>query len=347
MGVFVIAEAGVNHNGDLALALDLVEAAAQAGADAVKFQIFKAAALATAAAPKAGYQRRTTAGAESQVEMLRGLELGEDDFRVLAERCSERGIRFLASPFDEASLDFLVQELDVPVLKLPSGEITNGPFLVRAAQSGRPIILSTGMSTLDEVRDALGLLAWGYGGKKGPVPEDLAILRDRITLLHCTSEYPAPFQDVNLRAMDTMRAAFGLPVGFSDHTPGIAAALAATALGATVVEKHFTLDRGLPGPDHRASLEPGELAAMVEGIRQVEAALGDGVKTPRSSELETRAVARRSLVAIRPIRKGEALTADNLGAKRPGGGLSPMRFWDLEGRPASRDYGLDEPIAED
>lgn len=350
MSVYVIAEAGVNHNGNAALALRMVDVAANAGANAVKFQIFRTDSLVTAQAPKAGYQQRTTDAAESQRAMLCRLELRQEDFHALAARCKARGVDFMASPFDTESIDFLAKGLGCTTLKLPSGEVTNGPFLLAAARTGCSIVLSTGMSNLDEVREALDVLAWGYLGREGaphPAPEGPAALKGRVTLLHCTSEYPTPFVDVNLRAMDSLREAFGLPVGLSDHTTGIVAPIAAVARGACLIEKHFTLDASLPGPDHKASLEPGQLAAMIAGIRQVEDSMGDGIKVPRPSEMNTRQVARRSLVATRPIAKGEAFTPENMAAKRPGGGLSPMRYWDLLGKPAGRDYALDEPLVED
>lgn len=347
--VFVIAEAGVNHDGDPGRAVALVDAAAKAGADAVKFQTFRADRLATADAPKAAYQSR--ADGATQLEMLRVLELDADAHRMLARRCSDKQIKFLSSPFDLESLDFLVDKIDVDSLKIGSGEITNGPLLLAVARSGRKVILSTGMSTLDEVRDALEILAFGYdNGDAIPASTvlenmtDLTILKDKVTLLHCTSQYPAAMQDANLRAMATMRDAFGLRVGFSDHTLGATAAIAATALGATVIEKHFTLDRNAQGPDHAASLEPDELASMIVRIRDVEAALGDGEKMPAASERETRIIARKSLVALRPVRAGESFTVENLGVKRPGGGQSPMDYWDLLGSIAKRDYAADEII---
>jgi N-acetylneuraminate synthase len=347
--VFIIAEAGVNHDGDPERAAALVDAAAEAGADAVKFQTFHADRLATADAPKAAYQSR--ADGANQLEMLRALELDADAHRMLARQCSDQNIIFLSSPFDVESLAFLVDEIGVDSLKIGSGEITNGPLLLAAAQSGRKVILSTGMSTLDEVRDALEILAFGYdSGDVTPTSTarenitDLAILKDKVTLLHCTSQYPAPMKDTNLRAMATLRDAFGLRVGFSDHTPGATAAIAAVALGAMVIEKHFTLDRSAQGPDHAASLEPDELASMIAYIRDVEAALGSGEKTPAASERETRIIARKSLVALRPVRAGETFTVENLGVKRSGGGQSPMGYWDRLGCIAKRDYAVDEII---
>ncbi|CAA7621689.1 N-acetylneuraminate synthase [Magnetospirillum sp. UT-4] len=353
-GVFVIAEAGVNHNGDLDRALALVDAAAAAGADAVKFQTFVPEEVISRFAPKAEYQKRTTGGDDSQLDMVRALRLSEDDHRALVRRCGEKGIAFLSTPFDLPSLDFLTGGLGLDLLKLPSGEITNWPLLLAAARSGRRIILSTGMSTLDEVEAALGVLAFGYAASAAPGAEAFraayasaagrAALAARVSLLHCTTEYPTPFADVNLRAMDTLARAFGLPVGLSDHTVGFAAAVAAVARGATIIEKHFTLDRALPGPDHAASLEPNELAAMVAMVRQVELALGSADKVPAPSEVKNIAIARKSLVARRPIGAGETFTEANLTAKRPGGGVSPTRTWEVLGTPAGRDYAEDEPI---
>lgn len=351
----IIAEAGVNHNGSRELALRLVDAAADAGADVVKFQAFRAEALAATFAHKAEYQAKTTGVGESQLEMLRSLELGEADFREIRQHCRRRGIRFLATPFDEQSLDELVNKHEVEAIKLGSGDVTNAPLLLRAARSRRRVILSTGMSTLAEVEEALGVLAYGYAPAQEPPSLDAfrkafrsaagqEALRRNVTLLHCTTEYPAAYEDVNLRAMDTLRATFGLPVGLSDHTPGIHVAVAAVARGAVMIEKHLTLDRNLPGPDHRASLEPDEFRQLVTAIRQVEAALGSDTKAPAPGELANVPVARRSLVAARDIRKGETFTAENLAVKRPGSGTSPMRYWEWLGRVAERDYKKDQPL---
>ncbi len=355
MPALIIAEAGVNHNGSRDLALRLVDAAAEAGADVAKFQIFRADALAAASAPKADYQVQTTGFGQGQLDMLRRLELGEEDFRAIQRRCRERGIRFLATPFDEQSLDDLTSKYNVDAIKLGSGEVTNAPLLLRAARTGRPVILSTGMSTLAEVEAALGVLAYGYAPTQGPPSLDAfrkafrsaagqEALRCHVTLLHCTTEYPAVYEDVNLRAIDTLRATFGLPVGLSDHTPGIHVAVAAIARGAIAIEKHLTLDRNLPGPDHRASLEPGEFQQLVTAIRQVEAALGSDTKAPAPGELANVPVARRSLVAARDIHKGERFTTENLAVKRPGNGASPMRYWEWLGRIAERDYKKDQPL---
>lgn len=352
---YIIAEAGVNHNGSPAMARELIDAAVAAGADAVKFQTFRADSVASVMAPKAEYQTRSTAADESQRDMLKKLELDEAVHRELVAHCRQQGIQFLSTPFDPESVDLLALKLDLPLLKLSSGEITNAPLLLKAARSGKPIILSTGISTLGEVEIALGVLAFGYTDRDG-FPSEAAFrhafassegqsaLRERVTLLHCTTAYPAPFADVNLRAMKTLSASFGLAVGFSDHTKGIAVSLAAAALGATVIEKHFTLDRTLPGPDHNASLEPDELISMVTAIRQVEQALGSSRKHPAASEIGNLAVARKSIVAARMIRAGELFTETNLCIKRPGTGTSPLRYWEMLGRSAGRDYAPDEAV---
>lgn len=356
--VFIIAEAGVNHNGSLERALLLVEAAAAAGADAVKFQTFKADRLVSRAAPKAAYQIENTGSDETQHEMIRKLELDEAAHQVLQQHCRQTGIEFLSTPFDLESLDMLVSRFDLSLVKLASGEISNAPFLLAAARTGKPVILSTGMSDLGDVENALAVLAFGYTVHESEVAPSLSAfkaaycsengqssLKDKVRLLHCTTEYPAPLADVNLRAMETMRRAFGLPVGYSDHTEGITIPVAAAALGATVIEKHFTLDRNLPGPDHKASLEPDELAQMVHAIRQVEDSLGAGCKAPSPVEFKNRPVARKSLVAARAIAAGEIFSLDNLAVKRPGNGISPMHYWDWLGKPAARPYATDELIA--
>lgn len=351
---YIIAEAGVNHNGSLDMARQLVDAAARAGADAVKFQTFQAVKLASRNAPKADYQTRMTGG-ESQLDMLRKLELDQDAHRTLIEYCRSQGIAFLSTPFDLPSLYLLALTFDLPRLKLPSGEITNAPFLLQAARTGKPIILSTGMSNLGEVEAALGVLAFGYSPlDREPTPDAFCeayrsragqqALKRNVVLLHCTTEYPAPFAEVNLLAMDTLGSAFGLPVGFSDHTCGIAVPIAAAARGAVVLEKHFTLDRNLPGPDHKASLEPDELAQMVQGVRQVESALGSPLKTAAPSELKNLAVARKSLVAAGNIGAGERFSEQNLAIKRPGTGISPFRYWEFLGTTATRDFVTDEEI---
>jgi N-acetylneuraminate synthase len=352
---FIIAEAGVNHDGAIATAKDLIDVAADAGADAVKFQTFRAEELVAASAPQADYQRKNIGHAEAQIDMIRRLELSADQFRELAQHCKQRRILFMSTPFDRVSLDLLVHKIDVDRLKFSSGDITNAPLLLHGARSGRPIILSTGMSTLADIENALGVIAWGYANPSGtPDSAQLgaayasesgrAALTGNVTLLHCTSEYPAPINDINLRAMDTLARTFGLPVGLSDHSSGVAVSVAAVALGATVIEKHFTLDRNRSGPDHRASLEPAELHRLVAEIRAVEQALGSGIKEVTASEQKNVAVGRRSVVAKQPIKAGETFTESNLTVKRPGTGISPMHFWDCLGRPAKRDYMTDELI---
>lgn len=352
--VTIIAEAGVNHDGSLARALELVDAAAAAGADMVKFQTFRTERLVSRHVPKAGYQARNTGNDSPQLDMLRALELTPADHRALVARCHDRGIAFLSTPFDPGSLDFLVHDLGLSIIKLGSGELTNGPLLLQAARSGCRLIVSTGMGTLEEVQDALGVLAFGYLGGRIPSraafaaalasDEGRAILAERVTLLHCTTEYPTPLSDVNLLAMDTLRQTFGVAVGFSDHTEGITIALAAAARGAAVIEKHLTIDRNLPGPDHRASIEPPDLARMVAAIRDVEAALGDGLKAPQPSERANMAVARKVLVAARDIAAGETIGPGDIEALRAGAGLSPMAFWDLVGTRAVRAFAEGEAI---
>ena len=315
--VFIIAEAGVNHNGSLDMALQLVDAAKQSGADAVKFQSFKADQLATRSAHKAAYQERTTSQAESQFDMLKRLELDRAAHERILRHCEDRGIQFLSSPFDLPSIDLLA-EMNLPVYKIPSGELTNEPYLRKIGAKGKPVILSTGMATLGEVEEAINTLRAAGAGQ--------------LTLLHCVTEYPAPYAEVNLRAMHTLKLAFGLPVGYSDHTPGIEVSIAAAALGAEMIEKHFTLDRSLPGPDHAASLEPGELKAMVTAIRNVEAALGTGIKAPAPCEIPNISVARKSLVAARSLPAGHKLQEQDLNIKRPGNGLAPKLMPALVGR---------------
>lgn len=337
------------------MAMELIDAAAEAGADAVKFQSFRADLVISRHASKAAYQIENTGSGESQLEMARRLELDLAAHRKMFLHCRKKGIQFLSTPFDSESLRLLVETFDLPRIKLPSGEITNAPLLLEAAATSRPIILSTGMSTLEEVKSALGVLAFGYlGGDRKPSPPSFEeafnaeagqeTLRRNVILLHCTSAYPTPFEDVNLRVLDTLRSCFGLPVGYSDHTPGIAVSIAAAARDAVIIEKHLTLDRNLPGPDHKASLEPPELQAMISGIRQVEHCLGSPVKQPAPSETENIRVARKSLVAASPICKGERFTEFNLSVKRPGDGISPMRYWSLLGESSPCDYEPDDPI---
>ncbi|MGH7356558.1 MAG: N-acetylneuraminate synthase [Candidatus Rokuibacteriota bacterium] len=324
---FVVAEAGVNHNGDLDMARRLVDAAADAGADAVKFQTFRADALVSQRAPKAAYQRETTGIDESQRDMLRHLELGRDAHADLAEHAERRSLLFFSTPFDEGSAD-LLEAIGVALLKVPSGEITNLPLLRHLARKGRPLLVSTGMSTLDEVERAVAVIqAEGCSS---------------VALLHCVSAYPAPAAETNLRAMDTLRDRFHCPVGLSDHSLGVEIAIAAVARGAEIVEKHLTLDRNLPGPDHHASLDPKEFTAMVRAIRAVESALGNGDKRPMPCEADTRRVARRSLVAAGPIRAGDVLTRERVAVKRPGTGISPTDLDRVVGRRVRRNVDADE-----
>ena len=352
--VFIIAEAGVNHDGSLDDALRMVDVAADAGADAVKFQTFQAEQLVTRRAAKAAYQARNTGEDGGQFGMLRALELDRDAHHRLAAHAAERGIRFMSTAFDLDSLAFLAT-LDMPAVKIPSGDLTWGAMLLEASRLGPPLIVSTGMANLEEIRAALSVIAFGLtqeGLPRGEAdlqaafadPAAQARLRERVTLLHCTTEYPAPLAAVNLRAMDLMAETFGLRVGYSDHTLGTTVAVATVARGAAVIEKHFTLDSARPGPDHAASLEPDELKAMVAAIREVEIALGRAVKAPGPEEAANRSIARRSLVAARPIASGEVLTPDALTAKRPADGLSPMAVWGLLGRPTRRAYAIDEGI---
>ena len=329
--ILVIAEAGVNHNGDLNRALEMVEVAADAGVDFIKFQTFKANRLATSFAIQADYQTNNKNILETQQEMLAKLELDEMAHQEIIKQCTKSGIRFLSTAFDEISLDFLLS-LDISLIKIPSGEITNLPYLRRVAQLGLPVILSTGMSEMTEVRDAIQVLQQG------------GVKHSDLTVLHCTTDYPTKMIDVNLRAMTSLHHEFKVKVGYSDHTMGIEVATAAVALGASVIEKHFTLDRRLPGPDHAASLEPAELRAMVYAIRNVATALGDGFKEPRPAEVANRSVARKSIVAACDIKSGELFSGKNITTKRPGTGISPMLWDDVIGRKASKDFTTDELI---
>ncbi len=328
----IIAEAGVNHNGSIETAEQLIETAAEAGADLVKFQTFSADRLVTGSASKADYQLETTSTSESQHEMIRKLELSREMHEELIAHCKKCGVGFFSTGFDPQSVDLLA-ELGLDRFKIPSGEITNLPYLRHIGQYGKPVILSTGMARLGEIEAALEVL------------EASGTPREQVTVLHCNTEYPTPMADVNLKAMLAIRDALGVQVGYSDHTLGIEVPIAAVAMGATVIEKHFTLDRNLPGPDHRASLEPDELKAMVQAIRNIELALsGDGLKRPSPSESKNLEIARKSLVALVPIKAGEPFTEANLGVKRPGSGISPMRWDEFIGRPANRDYQADELI---
>lgn len=325
----IIAEAGVNHNGDLNLARRLIDAAATAGADFVKFQTFNADRQVTRSAKKADYQAQVTDSAESQHEMLRKLELTEAIHRELIAHCAARNIGFFSTGFDIESIDLLTN-LGLDHFKIPSGEITNLPYLRHIGRLGKAVILSTGMATMGEIEAAIDVL------------EQAGTPRAKLTVLHCTTEYPTPMCDVNLRAMQSIQAAFGVSVGYSDHTQGMEVAIAAVAMGATIIEKHLTLDRKLPGPDHQASLEPAELSAMVAAIRKIEMALGDGIKRLTPSEAKNKPVARKSLVASRAIKAGEKFTSENITAKRPGTGISPMRLDEILGKEALRDYAADE-----
>lgn len=327
----IIAEAGVNHNGDIELAKRLIDAAADAGADLVKFQTFNSDELVSKNAPKADYQIPTTGNFQSQLAMLRQLELNREMHETLFAHCGDRAIEFFSSGFDIESLNYLAS-LGAKRFKIPSGEIVNLPYLRHVGGFGKPIILSTGMATFGEIESALEVL------------EGAGTPRQRITILHCNTEYPTPIKDVNLHAMCSIRDAFSVSVGYSDHSPGIEVPIAAVALGATVIEKHLTLDRNLPGPDHKASLEPKEFKAMVSSIHKVQLALGDGIKRPSPSEAKNKAIVRKSLVAAKQIRAGEQFTAENVGVKRPGTGISPMRWDEVIGRYAVKDFSIDELI---
>ena len=330
---YIIAEAGVNHNGNIDLAEKLIKAAASAGADAVKFQAWKAENLATRSAPLANYQEENTIGFDNQYEMLKDLELSESDHEFLKRKCKDFNIEYLSSAFDIDGIQML-EKLGMKKLKIPSGEITNLPFLRKAGSIDWDIILSTGMSTLEEIENALFCLE--VSGKK----------RQKITVLQCTTQYPAPFDSINLSAMQTISKAFNLKIGYSDHTIGVTAAIAAVALGAKVIEKHLTLDKKLPGPDHKASLEPQEFKFMVEQIRNTELSLGNGIKTPSKCEIPNKAIARKSIVAKRNIRKNEIFTVENLCIKRPGTGISPMKWDEFIGKISQRNYNMDDLIVD-
>ena len=327
--VYIIAEVGVNHNGDIRLAKQMIDAAKDAGVDAVKFQTFVAENLVSSCAEKADYQKETTGSDESQLDMIKKLELSFDDFAELKSYCASRNLDFMSTPFDFESIDFLA-ELGQEIFKIPSGEITNLPYLLEIGALKQKVILSTGMSTLSEIADAL------------------EILRDagttEITLLHCNTAYPTPYEDVNLNAMQTLKDVFNLPVGYSDHTPGIEVPVAAVTKGAVVIEKHFTLDKNMEGPDHKASLEPDELKQMVTAIRNIEKALGSSEKEPTESEIVNRDIARKSIVAKCDIKAGEIFTEENITVKRPGNGISPMKWFDVLGQKAVRDFIPDELI---
>jgi len=348
--VFIIAEAGVNHNGSLNRALEMVDVAANAKANAIKFQTFKTEELVAKHAPKAEYQMRNDQVDESQFDMLKKLELNEEDHFKIIEHCNQRNIKFLSTPFDSKSLHFLINRLNLEVIKIPSGEITNGPFLLEVARAAKKIILSTGMSNLGEIEKALKVIAFGFLNKSGEIPshselqnilskeEAILLLKRRVVILHATTEYPAPVTEINLSAMNTIFTAFKLPIGYSDHSLGIHIPIAAVAMGASVIEKHFTLDKELPGPDHKASLNPIELETMVRLIRETEMAVGNGIKQPVPSEIKNMEIARKSLIASKTIKKGEKFSIDNLTSKRPGSGISPMLYWQMLGKEATFDF---------
>ena len=352
----IIAEAGVNHNGDEKLAFELVDAAKRGGADIVKFQTFKAKNLVTFDAKQAEYQVVNTKKVETQFAMLSRLELSyESHFRLL-DYCKSIDIEFLSTAFDSESLKFLVNDLGLKRLKLPSGELTNAPLVLEHARTGCNLIVSTGMATLADIETALSVIAFGYTTSLEAIPsieafqkayasvEGRQALKEKVTLLHCTTEYPAPIEEINLRVVHTLSRTFDLPCGYSDHSEGIVIPIAAVASGACLIEKHFTLDRNMEGPDHKASLEPEELAQMVKGIRQVEVALGSSVKFPTVSEIKNKSIARKSLVAARDIAQGEVFTNENLTVKRPGTGKEPLKFWDLVGKKSQKTYKQDDLI---
>lgn len=331
MKVIIIAEAGVNHNGDFELAKQLVDKAAWAGADYVKFQTFKAKNIATKKVQKADYQEKNGAKGDNQYKMLKKLELSYERQRELCSYAQSKGIKFLSTAFDLESADFL-NDLDLPLFKIPSGEITNFPYLVKIASFGKPVVISTGMSTLEEIEDSLNVF----------LEENIPL--SEITILHCSTEYPTPMKNVNLNAMNSIQKKFKVNIGYSDHTLGIEIPIAAVAMGAKLIEKHFTLDKSMEGPDHKASLEPSELKAMIDSIRNIEMALGDGIKSPSSTELENRKVARKSIVASMAIKKGQFFSEENLTTKRAGEGISPMNWKMVLGKKAVQNFEADELI---
>ncbi|MEZ8825291.1 N-acetylneuraminate synthase [Vibrio amylolyticus] len=352
----IIAEAGVNHNGDENLAIELVRQAKMAGADIVKFQTFKAKSGVSRNAEQADYQEKNTGKKESQLDMVSRLELSFEAHKLLVRECEKLEIEFLSTAFDHESLQFLVCELGLKRLKIPSGEITNAPLVLAHARTGCDIILSTGMASLTDIEAVLGIIAFGYTAPLDEEPtlekfksayfsiEGQNALRTKVIVLHCTTEYPAPIEDINLKAMDTIAASFKLQVGYSDHSSGIAVSLAAAARGAEVIEKHFTLDKNMDGPDHKASIEPEELASMVSGIREINACLGDGLKGPRPSEIKNMSIARKSIVAKETILKGDKFSDQNLTIKRPGTGISPLHYWDLIGKTSKSEIRPDELV---
>ncbi len=329
MSVLIIAEAGVNHNGSFELAKKMADVAKSAGADIVKYQTAVPELVISMFAPKAEYQKDTTGAGESQLDMVRKLHFGFEEHRQLKEYCDSIGIMYLSTPFDLDSIDFLAS-MDMPVWKIPSGEVTNLPYLEKVAKLGKPVVMSTGMCEISEIKEALEILEKNGAGE--------------ITILHCNTEYPTPLKDANVKAMLDIKANFGTAVGYSDHTLGMEAPLAAVSLGATVVEKHFTLDKNMEGPDHQASMSPEELTALIKAIRNTETALGDGVKRVTESEAKNKDIARKSIVAKVPVKAGEVFTVDNITVKRPGNGISPMKWYDVLGQVAKRDFSLDELI---
>lgn len=352
--VFIVAEAGVNHNGSMEKALDLIDAAVYAGVDAIKFQTFKTENYVTKNASKADYQKVTTGKNESQFQMIKNLELSYDKYYKLQEKCEKNNIKFLSTAFDLESLNFLTENLKVDMLKIPSGEITNGPYLLAHAKCKKKLIVSTGMCDTEEIQTALGVIAFGLLDKNNPSKkafedtyesvEGKTALKDNVTLLHCTSNYPANFNEINLNAISEMKKKFNLPIGYSDHSKGILVSISAASIGAKYIEKHFTLDQNLPGPDHLASLEPDQLKTLVKNIRDVEVILGDFKKTPQTSEINNRKVVRRSIVAKKRIRKGELFSHQNITIKRPALGISPMNYWSLIGEKSTKDYEFDDII---
>jgi len=354
----IIAEAGVNHNGCEKTAMQLIDVAHEAGADIVKFQTFKASELVTHNAKKAEYQIHNSKIDESQFSMLSRLELSKNSHRKLAAHCNKLGIEFLSTAFDSDSLNFLISNFKLNHLKIPSGDITNAPLILKHAETGKDIILSTGMSTLGEIENALGVIAFGYIGKHGLMPSAKAfqsayfselgreLITQKVTLMHCTSEYPAPNKDINLNAIETLKASFKTKVGYSDHSIGIIVPIAAVAKGATIIEKHFTLDKSMTGPDHKASLDPRELKTMVQSIRDLESTFGNGLKGPQPSEIKNIDIARKSIIANRDIKKGSMICSEDLVVKRPGHGMSPFNYWNISGKISSKNYKEGELIEE-
>ncbi|MFD1037064.1 N-acetylneuraminate synthase [Virgibacillus byunsanensis] len=356
MKSFIIAEVGVNHNGSLDLAFQLVDEAIKSGADAIKFQTYITENLVIKSAKQAEYQEKNLGESSSQYDMLKKLELSFENFKLLSHYCNKNSIKFLSTPFDLESVDFLIHEIGLQMIKIPSGEITNAPYLYKIASRDVPVILSTGMATIEEIHNSLAFLVYGYSGQANvsfekvkayyKTEEAKQLLKDKVTILHCTTEYPTPFEDVNLNAMDNIKREFQLPVGLSDHSEGILVPVAAVAKGARVIEKHFTLDKTMTGPDHKASLEPLELKEMIQSIRLIEKSLGKNEKEPTQTELKNRNVARKSLIAAKAIPKGSSFTSENLCVKRPGTGISPHYFWDYLGQVANKSYREDEVIEE-